>query len=65
MSSASLTTVAKRTRRLMASRAGTLADLFAGAFGQATQLDAEKFCAQFLPEAVPAGVFRAENSDSR
>jgi NTE family protein len=40
-------------RRLIAARAGTLADLFAGAFGQATQLDAEKFCAQFLPEAVP------------
>lgn len=41
-------------RRLLAARAGTLADFFAGAFGQATQLDAEKFCAQFLPEAVPA-----------
>jgi NTE family protein len=41
------------TRRLIATRAGTLADLFTGAFGQATQLDAEKFCAQFLPEAVP------------
>jgi NTE family protein len=40
-------------RRLMAARAGTLADLFAGALGQATQLNAEKFCAQFLPEAVP------------
>jgi NTE family protein len=41
------------TRRLIAARAGTLADLFTGAFGQATQLDAEKFCAQFLPKAVP------------
>ncbi len=41
-------------RRLVAARAGTLADLFAGAFGQATQIDAEKFCAQFLPQAVPA-----------
>ena len=41
-------------RRLIAARAGTLADLFAGAFGQATQIDAEKFCAQFLPQAVPA-----------
>jgi NTE family protein len=40
-------------RRLMAARAGTFADLFAGAFGQATQIDAEKFCAQFLPEAIP------------
>jgi NTE family protein len=42
------------TRRLIAARAGTLADLFTGAFGNATQLDAEKFCAQFLPDAVPA-----------
>jgi NTE family protein len=41
-------------RRLIAARTGTLAALFAGAFGQATQMDAEKFCAQFLPEAVPA-----------
>lgn len=40
-------------RRLGAARAGTLADLFAGAFGLATQIDAEKFCAQFLPEAIP------------
>jgi NTE family protein len=40
-------------RRLLAARAGTLADLFSGGFSQATQLDAEKFCAQFLPEAVP------------
>jgi len=42
------------TRRLIAARAGTLADLFAGAFGQATQIDAEQFCAQFLPDAIPA-----------
>jgi len=41
------------TRRLLAARAGTLADLFVGAFGQATQMNAEKFCAQFLPEAIP------------
>jgi NTE family protein len=41
-------------RRLMAARAGTLADLFAGAFGHATQIDAEKFCEQFLPDAIPA-----------
>jgi NTE family protein len=40
-------------RRLMQSRAGTLADFFAGAFSQATQMDAEKFCAQFLPDQVP------------
>ena len=41
-------------RRLMQSRAGTLSDFFAGAFSQATQMDAEKFCAQFLPKQVPA-----------
>jgi NTE family protein len=40
-------------RRLMAARAGRLSDLLSGAFSQATQMDAEKFCAQFLPEAVP------------
>ena len=40
-------------RRLLAARAGTLADLFSGAFSQATQMDAEKFGARFLPEAVP------------
>lgn len=41
-------------RRLLAARAGTFADLLSGAFGQATQLDPEKFCAQFLPDSVPA-----------
>ena len=41
-------------RRLMKARAGTLAHFLAGAFSQATQMDAEKFCAQFLPEQVPA-----------
>jgi NTE family protein len=41
-------------RRLMKARAGTLADFFSGGFSQATQMDAEKFCAQFLPERVPA-----------
>jgi len=41
-------------RRLMKARAGTLAHFLAGAFSQATQMDAEKFCAQFLPERVPA-----------
>jgi NTE family protein len=42
------------TRRLLAARVGTLADFFAGAFGQATQINAEKFCAHFLPEAIPS-----------
>jgi NTE family protein len=40
-------------QRLLAARAGKLSDLLTGAFSQATQLDAEKFCAQFLPAAVP------------
>ena len=41
-------------RRLVQARAGKLTDLFAGAFGQATQIDAEKFCAQFLPDTIPS-----------
>jgi NTE family protein len=41
-------------RRLIAARAGTIADLFALGFGHATQIDAEKFCALFLPDAIPA-----------
>ena len=41
-------------RRLIAARAGTLANLFVGAFGHATQLNAERLCAQFLPDAIPA-----------
>jgi NTE family protein len=41
-------------RRLLQARAGTFADLLTGAFSQATQMDAEKLCAQFLPESVPA-----------
>jgi NTE family protein len=45
---------AETVRRLIAARAGTLADLFSGSFGEATQIDAEKFCAQFLPPVIPA-----------
>ena len=41
-------------RRFMKARVGTLSDLFAGSISRATQMDAEKACAQFLPEAVPA-----------
>jgi NTE family protein len=41
------------TRRLLAARAGKLSDLLSGGFSQATQLDAEKFCAEFLPDVVP------------
>jgi NTE family protein len=40
-------------RRLVAARAGRFADILTGAVSQATQLDAEKFCAQFLPDMVP------------
>ena len=40
-------------RRLILARAGTFANLFSIGFGSATIVDAEKFCAQFLPEKVP------------
>jgi NTE family protein len=40
-------------RRLMAARAGSFASLFSGGFGSATQVDGEKFCAQFLPDLMP------------
>ena len=40
-------------RRMMRSRAGKLRDLFGGGLGDATRLDAEKLCEQFLPETVP------------
>jgi NTE family protein len=40
-------------RRLFASRAGTFANLLSIGFGSATLVDAEKFCEQFLPDAVP------------
>ena len=40
-------------RRLIATRAGTFANLFSLGFGSATLVDAEKFCRQFLPDRVP------------
>jgi NTE family protein len=40
-------------RRLVATRAGTFANLFSLGFGSATLVDAEKFCEQFLPDEVP------------
>jgi NTE family protein len=40
-------------RRLIAARAGSFARLFAGGIGNATLVDAEKFCKQFLPPEVP------------
>ncbi|HEY2229206.1 MAG TPA: patatin-like phospholipase family protein [Xanthobacteraceae bacterium] len=39
-------------RRLVAARAGTIASVFAAGLG-ATQVDPEKFCAQFMPETLP------------
>jgi NTE family protein len=41
-------------RRLLQARAGRLTDLLSGGLSQATQMDAEKFCAQFMPEIIPA-----------
>jgi NTE family protein len=40
-------------RRLIATRAGTFANLFSVGFGSATLVDPEKFCEQFLPDEVP------------
>lgn len=41
------------TSRLVAARAGKLTDWLSGGWSEATLLDAEKFCAGFLPDAVP------------
>jgi NTE family protein len=40
-------------RRLMTARAGSFADIVTAGFSAANLVDAEKFCAQFLPEGVP------------
>ena len=40
-------------RKLLAARAGRIADLMSSGFAAANLVDAEKFCAQFLPESVP------------
>ena len=40
-------------RRMMRSRAGKLRNLFGGGLGDATRLDAELLCEQFLPENLP------------
>ena len=40
-------------RRMMRARAGKLRDLFGGGLGDATRLDAERVCEQFLPESLP------------
>jgi NTE family protein len=40
-------------RRMMRSRAGRLAAIFGGGLGDATRLDAERLCEQFLPDTLP------------
>jgi NTE family protein len=40
-------------RRLMTARTGNLGDLLYGRLSQATQIDPEKFCEQFMPAQVP------------
>ena len=40
-------------RRMMRARAGKLSDIFGGGLGDATRLDAELICEQFLPETLP------------
>jgi len=40
-------------RRMMRARAGKLRDLFGGGLGDATRLDAERMCEQFLPASLP------------
>ena len=40
-------------RRMMRARAGKLRDIFGGGLGDATRLDAELLCEQFLPESLP------------
>jgi NTE family protein len=40
-------------RRMMRARAGKLRSLFGGGLGDATRLDAERLCEQFLPDALP------------
>ncbi len=40
-------------RRLIAARAGNIANLIALGSGRATLVDGEKFCAQFMPAEVP------------
>lgn len=44
---------AETWRRLMAARAVPIAKLFSAGLGNPMLIDAEKFCRQFLPEAVP------------
>jgi NTE family protein len=40
-------------RRMMRARAGKFRDIFGGGLGDATRLDAELLCEQFLPDTLP------------
>jgi NTE family protein len=40
-------------RRMMRARAGRFTDIFGGGLGDATRLDAELLCEQFLPDTLP------------
>jgi NTE family protein len=40
-------------RRMIRARAGRLTDIFGGGLGDATRLDAERLCEQFLPATLP------------
>ena len=40
-------------RRMMRARAGKLSAIFGGGLGDATRLDAELLCQEFLPESLP------------
>src|SRR5262245_40937438 len=40
-------------RRVIAARSGSFAKLFTRGFGAASMVDAEKICAQFIPDQVP------------
>jgi NTE family protein len=40
-------------RRMMRARAGKFRNLFGGGLGDATRLDAERMCEQFLPDTLP------------
>ena len=51
-------------RRMMRARAGKLRDLFGGGLGDATRLDAELLCEQFLPDDAAGGFLRRCRSRS-
>ena len=44
---------AESRRRILRARAGKLSDMMSSGLSRATQMDARKFCEEFLPERVP------------